>query len=513
VNAQPPAYLRGTVNLPNESCAAFVDHAAAQHGDRIALVRGDRSLSYRDLGALVARFRRRLTQAGLAEGHHLAIAMAISPQQIALTLAALQLGVIVVPIYDNAPAAELRSKCVVGGVHALAVDEGAADRRRADLAGVSPQPFLLPIDADLHGDAGIASPIGAADPDGLAATPFSSGSTGEPKLILLSHRNVLASRLLFADATRLVASSVLVHFLPLSHVYGWMALTAALGAGAKVILHDRYDFDRLIADIEQHQANAGFAVSQTIIDLDRAGPDTARRLASLRWLNTGAAPMAPATIAAVARRFGLTITTGYGLTEAAPVAHTPVERVELVDVATVGFPVANTVVQVVDPDDPQRPMRPGMPGELAVVGPQVARGYRLADGRIDRTSWLADGALRTGDLVEFDAAGRLRIVGRIKNIIKYKGYSVAPAELEAILAGHPGIRDCVVLGKPDHEAGEIPVAFAVTRGEPAPSPDELIAFMRSQVAPQRCVRQVVLVDAIPRSGAGKVMSTELLARL
>ena len=505
-------YARAPIVLPDESAAAFVRHAARTHDDRPALIFADRVLSYRDLAAEVDAATWVMAAAGLARGQRLGISLANTPAYVAWMLAALDLGVVAVPIADSAPAIELRAKATIAAIEALVVDMALADRRRAELASMPRPPRLLVAGGEMATLVARppAPPVGADD---LAVMPFSSGTTGEPKPILLSQRNVLAARLMFAQATGLDAGSALVHFLPLAHVYGWMALTAALGVGATVVLHARYDFDRLAADVERHGVNAVFAVSQTVIDIERADAATIHRLRSLRWVNTGSAPLAPAIMRAAAAKGGFAITTGYGLTEAAPVAHSAVERPDLIDVETVGFAVAGTELRLIDPDDPARPLAAGAAGELTVAGPQVSLGYLRPDGRLDRGAWLANGAFRTGDLVETDALGRLRIVGRIKNIIKYKGYSIAPAELEALLGGHPDVRDCAVIGEADAEAGEIPTAFVVARHEPAPSADELIAYVRERVAPQRRVRKVIFVDRIPRSGAGKVLTGELLAQV
>ncbi len=345
-----------------------------------------------------------------------------------------------------------------------------------------------------------------------AFLPFSSGSTGEPKAIVLTHRNVTASRVLFGAATGMNAASVLVHFIPLTHVYGWMAAGAAWAAGGTVVLHRRYEFAQVVADVKRYQATALFGVSQTIIDLAQAETSLAANLRSLRFVNTGSAPLAPEFLRDVGERFGVLVTTGYGLTEAAPVAHSTPEQPDLVDHLSVGYPVANTRVRLVDPDDRERPAAAGQAGELIVQGPQVADGYLMPDGRLDRAAWLPGDWFCTGDLVEHDARGRLRIVGRLKNVLKYKGYSVFPPELEALIAQHPDVRDCVVLGRPDPVAGEIPTAFVVAKDAAGRSPEAILQFVRARVAPQKRIRDVVFVEEIPRSPAGKVLAGELLQK-
>lgn len=505
------SFHRPHIALPQESCAAFLCEIAIRNPDRTALVFEGSTITYGALARQIDEAKARLTGLGLGPGNRIGIALPTGPDYVVQAIAALDVGAVVVPLYDSAPAAEMRAKCLAAQVDAMIVEPTAVDRRRGELAPLSVPPQLLSSDERPAGT--LPQKMPAPKPDDLAFLPFSSGTTGEPKLILLSHRNVLASRLLFAQATALRATSVLVHFLPLSHVYGWMALTAALGVGAQVVLQARYHFEEVVADIERFRATSVFAVSQTIIDLERADSRAAKKLESLQWVNTGSAPLAPAIMRNVAERYGFAVTTGYGLTEAAPVTHSAVERPELIDVEAVGYAAADTVLRLVDPVDPERPMPAGEPGELIVSGPQVSTGYRHADGRLDRSSWLSDGSFRTGDLVECDSLGRYRIVGRLKNIIKYKGYSVAPAELEALLGSHPGILDCVVVGRADPEAGEVPTAFVVPRQKAHLTSDQVIAYVRERVAPQRRVRDVVFVDQIPRSSAGKVLTRELLERL
>lgn len=458
------------------------------------------------------RARSVLADHAVGAGDRIALSLDTTPQFLIWALAALERGAAVVPVYSSAPPAEFADRCAIGKVAAAVVEDDALPRRQREFAGVTGTPILLAESAWQQGAPRPPATGGKASGDDLAFLHFSSGTTGEPKVIPLTHKNILAGRLLFAQATCLDDRSVLVHFLPLVHIYGWMAATVALAAGGTVILHRRYDFDALVRDTEAYRATAIFGLPQAILDFAAQDGSIRPRIETLRFLNTGSAPLAPEIMRAVVVRYGLTVTTGYGLTEAAPVSHTSVDRPDLIDPITVGYPVANTEIRLVDPADSSKSAPSAGPGELLVAGPQVAHGYLEADGTLVRTAWIGDRWLRTGDLVELDALGRLRIVGRLKNIVKYKGYSVVPGELEAILAQHPAVADCAVVGRPDPVAGEVPTAFVVRRAGSRVGPDELINFVRARVAPQRRLRAVVIVDKIPRSGAGKILTEQLLAQ-
>jgi acyl-CoA synthetase (AMP-forming)/AMP-acid ligase II len=221
---------------------------------------------------------------------------------------------------------------------------------------------------------------------------------------------------------------------------------------------------------------------------------------------SGAAPLGAEIATDCAERLGCIVKQGYGLTEASPVTHINPE--DAVRRGTVGLPLPGTSCRIVDPES-EADSPPGQPGEVWIRGPQVMTGYL---GRSDATADAIreGGWLRTGDIGTMDDDGYLRIVDRLKEMIKVKGFQVAPAELEAVLVSHPAVQDAAVVPVADPELGEAPKAFVVRKEDVGP--DELIAFVAGQVAPYKKVRHVTFVDAIPRSASGKILRRELRER-
>jgi acyl-CoA synthetase (AMP-forming)/AMP-acid ligase II len=509
-----PTFCRAPLAIPHENASAFLGERAKISPDRIAVTFQGENITFAGLWARVQQARRYLQQLGVTAPDKLGLSLGNTPNFVVWACAGLADGAVIVPIYDTAPGPEFTAKCRLAGANAVVASDDRVVAREAQLSAGGVPTSVIPESAwtETAPDYELTQRVPeSACTDEAAFLPFSSGSTGDPKAVLLTHANIVASRMLFAAATRMGPLTTLVHFIPLAHVYGWMAVTAAWAAGGKVVMHARYDFARLLADIEAHRATAVFGVPQTILDFANAPEGTSERLRTLRFINTGSAPLAAEVIRGVAERFGVPVTSGYGLTEAAPVSHDCVDRKELIDARAVGFAVANTQVRLIDPEDPDRPILQRKTGELVVQGPQVAPGY-LRNGALERSAWLSDGAFRTGDLAEFDDIGRIRIVGRLKNIIKYKGYSLSPPELEALLGCHPDVQDCAVVGRPDPVAGEIPTAFVVLRAGAPVSKRDILGFVRARIAPQKRIRDVVFVAQIPRSSAGKVLTKELVLR-
>jgi acyl-CoA synthetase (AMP-forming)/AMP-acid ligase II len=230
-------------------------------------------------------------------------------------------------------------------------------------------------------------------------------------------------------------------------------------------------------------------------------------LSSLRWILSGAAPLGADLAAACAARLGCRVVQGYGLTETSPVTHVspPDDRNRP---GTVGLLVANTECKIVDPAT-GRPLGPNEDGELWMRGPQVMKGYLKNPGAtaavID-----ADGFFHSGDIGHVDEDGYFRIVDRLKELIKYKGLQVAPAELEAVLLTHPAVADAAVIPIPNEEAGEVPKAFVVRRGDV--TEDALMAYVAERVAPYKKIRALEILEQIPKSPSGKILRRVLVER-
>jgi long-chain acyl-CoA synthetase len=266
------------------------------------------------------------------------------------------------------------------------------------------------------------------------------------------------------------------------------------------VILSRFDPDEVLGQIEAERPTLFFTVPPVVLFLLHHPQLSGFELSSLKYINTGAAPLAPSLGAEFAAETGVVVKQGYGLTETSPVTH--VDYALAPRLETVGPPVADTEQKIVDPESGvELPL--GASGELCVRGPQVMAAYWNRPQETEQV--LRDGWLRTGDIAALDAAGYCRILDRAKEMIKVRGFAVAPAEVEAALLRHPQVADCAVVGVADPEWVEWPRAFVVSQPGSAPDPEELIAFVASQLATFKAPREVRFIDRIPRSAAGKIL--------
>jgi acyl-CoA synthetase (AMP-forming)/AMP-acid ligase II len=354
----------------------------------------------------------------------------------------------------------------------------------------------------------------------IAALPYSSGTTGLPKGVMLSHRNLVANvyQTYGPESLPYHPEQRLLCYLPLYHIYGLnVLLNPALMIGATLVLMPRFHVDAAMRWIVEERITTAPSVPPIINQYCHAAEEG--RFPTnhcLQWIKSGAAPLAPE----LGRRFmdltGVKVIQGYGMTEASPVTHIGDWRKEADSpIDSIGQPVAETECKVVAFNgDREREAAEGEPGELVMRGPQFMMGYwksPQATGDVLRDGWYW-----SGDVTTRDAQDWYRIVDRRKEMIKYKGFPVAPAEVEAALLEHPAVRDCGVVGRPDIDAGEIPCAFVVLR-EGVPDSqhtyDEIIDFMRERMTSYKRPREIRFVQAIPRNPSGKILRRELRAGL
>jgi acyl-CoA synthetase (AMP-forming)/AMP-acid ligase II len=347
----------------------------------------------------------------------------------------------------------------------------------------------------------------------IAALPYSSGTTGLPKGVMLSHRNLVANvyQLMGPGAVMLTEDDVMLCFLPLYHIYGLtIGLTLSLALGATLVLMPRFDVQKLCALAVQEDVTFIPMVPPAINALCQfAAAGGFPKNHRVRWIKSGAAPLAPELARRLTELTGIAVNQGYGMTEASPVTHVGyLTPPEMNRPASIGQPLALTECRILDLED--REVAPGEPGELVMRGPQFMQGYwkePQATAAVMRDGWYY-----SGDIARADADGFYYILDRRKEMIKYKGFPVAPAEVEAVLLEHPAVRDCGVVGKPHEEAGEIPCAFVVLRENFTASTalnGELRAFVADRLAHHKQPREVYFVEAVPRTPSGKVLRREL----
>jgi acyl-CoA synthetase (AMP-forming)/AMP-acid ligase II len=343
----------------------------------------------------------------------------------------------------------------------------------------------------------------------IAVLPYSSGTTGLPKGVMLTHYNIVCN-IKQGISTRFLSSDIVgLWTIPLFHIYGMTVLmSSGLVYGGTGIVMMRFDAEQMLHLIEKYRITDLYLVPPAILAMVNT-PDLGRfDTSSLRVISSGAAPL-PLEVGERAKAaFKCTVSQGYGMTETSPTINTnPFERIKL---ESSGPPFPDTIEKVVSLDTGEE-LPLGEVGELMVKGPQVMKGYwKNPQETADCLS--EDGWLRTGDIARFDDDGYIYLVERKKEMIKYKGFQVAPAELEALLHEHPAVLDAAVIPKPDAAGGEIPKACIVRRPGVEVTPEDIMAFVAERVAPYKKIRDVEFLEEIPKTASGKILRRDLIQR-
>ncbi|KAF8036944.1 hypothetical protein BT93_B0002 [Corymbia citriodora subsp. variegata] len=346
-----------------------------------------------------------------------------------------------------------------------------------------------------------------------AAILFSSGTTGRVKGVLLTHRNLIALLAglyhLREERDELEPHPVSLFTLPLFHVFGFFMLVRAFAFGETAVLMERFDFVAMLRAIEKYRVTYMPVSPPLIVAFVKSEITGKYDLSSLQLLGCGGAPLGKE----VADRFRdklphVEIIQGYGLTETCGGATRTLGPDEASHHGSVGRIAENMEAKIVDPTTGDA-LPPGQRGELWLRGPTIMKGY-VGDDKATAETIDSDGWLRTGDLCYIDSKGFLFIVDRLKELIKYKGYQVAPAELEHLLHSYPDIADAAVIPYPDEEAGQIPMAFVVRKPGSNITGSQIMDFIAKQVAPYKKIRRVAFISSIPKSPAGKILRRELV---
>ena len=375
--------------------------------------------------------------------------------------------------------------------------------RTIDIVTLDDSPF--PTLASLMIDAPL--PVVDINPaSDVAALPYSSGTTGLLKGVMLTHRNIVA-QLAQLNAAETVHMPAILGVLPFFHIYGMVVIMMlGLMRGATIVTLQKFEFEPFLRVLQDWPITMAHIVPPMAVALAKHPLVDRYRFPRLQWLFSGAAPLGPELTSAVEARLKIKVRQGYGMTEASPGTHYGVAGRERI--GTVGPLMPNTECRIVDPvSGTDLPI--GERGEVWVRGPQVMKGY-LNNPEATAKTVDADGWLRTGDIGIVDAHGDLTVVDRLKELIKVKGFQVAPAELESLLLKHPRIADVAVIPVPDEESGEVPKAVVVAK-EPLTA-NEVVEFLLPHVAHYKRIRHVEFVDAIPKSPSGKILRRLLVEK-
>jgi 4-coumarate--CoA ligase len=358
-----------------------------------------------------------------------------------------------------------------------------------------------------------AKPIVASGED-LAVLPFSSGTTGLPKGTMLSHGNLCANlaQFQYSETCFFKPDDVVVSPLPMFHIYSFtVSLNLAIMHGKTLVTCKRFDMDKFCEQVQKYKCSRGHVVPPVILGLAKSPIVTKYDMSSLKVLISAAAPLGPELEKEVMKRFpGLLCKQAWGMSELSPVGTCTRDDAPKSGSGTVGPPVMSTEVKVVDVKSRQA-LPPNSEGELLVRGPQVMKGYfnepQKTKECLDNEGWLA-----TGDIAKIDEDGYVYITDRLKELIKFKGFQVAPAELEAVLLTHPAILDAVVISRPDKEAEEVPRAYCVLKPNQKATAEDVMSFVSQEVAHYKRLRGgVIFTDKIPKTASGKILRREVVA--
>jgi 4-coumarate--CoA ligase len=497
------------VSIPETPLTPYILERAAQRADKVAFIdaASGRTMTYGEFESAVRRQAGGWLAAGLSKGEVVAVLAPNCPDYGVLFHAVALAGGVITTINPTYTAGEVHHQLVDAGATRLVTvpafletaATAVADTNVAEtyvIGEADGYPSLSSVDA-----APLAEQV-PVDLDDVLVLPYSSGTTGLSKGVMLTHRNLVANTEQALAMISLGEGDGFVAVLPFFHIYGMQVLmNTGLRAGVRIVTMPRFDLEQFLSLHQEHQLTCAFVAPPMIVALAKHPLVDKYDLSALRFIFSGAAPLSAELADECAARLNCLVLQGYGMTELSPVTHAiPAARPMP---GSAGVTAPNTEMMIVDPAT-QQPLGVDQDGEVWVRGPQVMKGYLNNDvatkATIDHEGWL-----HTGDIGHVDADGYLYIVDRLKELIKYKGFQVPPAELEALLLTHPKVADAAVIGLPDDEAGEIPAAYVVLKPEQEATAEEIQAFVADKVATYKQVRKLTFIDAVPKSASGKIL--------
>ena len=488
----------------------FVLRRVGDHPDRPALIDGvsGRTYSFAELSDVIHCLAGGLVARGFAPGNTLALMAPNLPEYAIIFHAVAVAGGVVTTVNPTYGADEVAfqlrdagaTELVTVGMFAEVAKEAITGTEISEVITIDGVAGTTALDS-IVGDPIQQSPVNPVDD--VVVLPYSSGTTGLPKGVMLTHHNLVAN---ICQCDHAIVyqpdGEVALAFLPFFHIYGMQVLMNGLLAnGVTVVTLPRFDLDQALSLVQEHRITRFFAVPPVVLALAKHPAVDSYDLSSLVQVFSGAAPLGAEIAMEAEKRIGCEVVQGYGMTELSPVSHaTPPGMFKA---GSSGVTVSNTESRIVDPDTGEdQPL--GERGELWVRGPQVMKGY-LNNPEATAATLDSDGWLHTGDVAIIDEDHHMTIVDRVKELIKYNGFQVPPAELEALLITHPEVNDVAVIGIPDDSAGELPKAFIVRSLGSEVTAENLQAFVAEHVASYKHIRLVEFIDEIPKSASGKIL--------
>lgn len=500
---------------PDSTVGSLLRDAAERFGEAPFLTDGaGRTLNRVELDREASQCANALLALGLEKGSTVGL---FSPNTIEFVTAGygiLRSGLTMTPFNSSYKRRELLHQVRDSGASVVLADERLLPTIE-ECAGDLPGCQIRKLERSFWAEASDAYPEVEIDRmKDVAVLPYSSGTVGLSKGIELSQANLIAAmrQILYTSKEQFVGAGESAYcFLPLYHIYGFnIVLNPSLAIGCHLHLRERFDMDDCLDTIEREKITWLPVVPPVVLGF-LMRPDLAERdLKSLRVVSVGAAPVPVAAMHRFTEITGVAVGQGFGMTETAGIASFSPLDAEWDMVESAGPPILDAEMKIFDMTTGEKELPVNETGELAVRGPNVMMGYHNApeeNRRAFRNGWFY-----TGDIGKIDELGRLHLVDRKREMIKYKGFQVMPAELEAVMLELPEVADCAVIGKKDPEAGEIPKAFVVLKEGSALTEQKICDYIASQVAGYKQVREMEFITAIPRSPAGKVLRRILIQR-
>ena len=509
------------VEIPDVTITAHVLRTVGDMPDRVAIrdAAGTSSYTFAELSTAIHSLAGGLAARGVAPGTVVGLMAPNVPEYAVIFHGVAVAGAAVTTINPTYGAEEVRHQLQDAGASMLFVVPMFLEVARAAIEGTDVNEIIL---MDSFGDAAVEGATSLVDvfgdpieqvsvdvADHTVVLPYSSGTTGMPKGVMLTHRNLVANIEQVKHAILYKDDEVALAALPFFHIYGMQVLMNGLIAnGVTTISMPRFDMVEALQAVQDLKITRFFAVPPIILGLAKHPIVDQYDMSSVRQIFSGAAPLGAELAAEAGVRLGCEVVQGFGMTELSPVSHCTVEGDYRP--GTSGITASNTESRIVDPVGGED-QGVGDRGELWVRGPQVMKGY-LNNPEATAATVDADGWLHTGDVAIIDEFGHMTIVDRLKELIKFKGFQVAPAELEALIITHPKVADVAVIGIADDEAGEVPKAFVTAVEGETVTLEEIQALVAEHLVSYKQIKVLEVIEAIPKSAAGKILRKELRTR-
>ena len=497
------------IDIPDAYLTEHVLQNADRLADKPALIDGPtgRTLTFADVAGGVAALAGGLKARGFGPGDVLALMSPNIPEYAIMFLGVARAGGTITTINPTYTASEVQHQLQDSGATILVTIPMFLETARAAVEGTAVGEIYV------IGEAEGAQPVTAlfgpplneqveVGTDAVVVLPYSSGTTGLSKGVMLTHKNLVANIEQTVIPAEIREDETSIAVLPFFHIYGMQVLmNAGLRIGMTVVTMPRFDLEEFLRIHQDYGVTRSFVAPPIVVALAKHPIVDNYDMSKLEQIFSGAAPLSAELAIEAGERLQCEVVQGYGMTELSPVSHLTPHG--MFKPGSVGVTAPNTETMIVDVESGES-LGFDEDGEVWVRGPQVMKGY-LNNEAATRATIDDDGWLHTGDIGHVDSDGHLYVVDRLKELIKYKGFQVPPAELEALLLTHPAVADAAVIGIPDDEAGEIPVGYIVLKPGQEATEQDIIDFVAGKVAHYKQIRKVTVVDAIPKSASGKIL--------